>query len=85
MHINELPKFIRNSTVLTVEDLALLCQQERMPSDFEIQGMRDIPEIQDLLNAFIGDDSSRDIHLQLHAKTYLQSHQIEEAWKILLL
>jgi hypothetical protein len=38
-----------------------------------------------LLNAFIGDQSARNTHLQLKAKEYLQDNQVDMAWKVLLI
>lgn len=85
MHINELPTFLKSSQVLTMEELALLCESTQLPSDEEIDSIRDMAEIQDLLNAVLGDSSTRDTQLQLKAKEYLQAEEIDMAWKVLLL
>ncbi|MBP3942901.1 hypothetical protein J5U18_04865 [Sphingobacteriaceae bacterium WQ 2009] len=85
MHINELPTFLRSSQVLTMDELALLCESERLPTDEEVESIRDHTDIQDLLNAFLGDDSTKEIHLQLKAKEYLKIREIDMAWKVLFL
>ena len=85
MDYAQLPKFIRESTILSEEEKLQLCELEEIPSALEVDGIRSLPEIQELTNAFIGDESSRDTHLQLKAKNYLVQKNITMAWKIILL
>lgn len=81
----ELPSFVRSSVVLTTEDKDLLATIEELPSPIEVDQIRHLPDILELTNAFIGDETSRDLHLQLKAKDYLTKHDVIMAWKVLLL
>ena len=85
INYNELPSFIRNSTTLTEQDKLNLCNIEHLPLDSEIDEIRNLNEIRELTNAFIGDESTRDTHLQLKAKEYLAVGDIVMAWKVMLL
>lgn len=85
MQFSDLPPFVQFSTVFTAEELQQLLLVDRLPDDSEIDAIRDEPEIFDLLNAFIGDESSRLLHLQLYAQTLLKMGAVEQAWKVLLL
>ncbi|ERJ59957.1 hypothetical protein [Sphingobacterium paucimobilis] len=85
MVVNDLPSFVRNSVVLSAADKAALAHIESIPTEIEVDGIRGLPEILELTNAFIGDESSRDTHLQLKAKEYLDRGDLVMAWKTLLL
>jgi hypothetical protein len=85
MSYNNLPSFIRNSTVFTVEEKEKLANIVELPTDLEVDRFRMEPAIQELTNAFIGDDSTRNIHLQEKAKEYLGANDIFSAWKVILL
>ncbi len=80
-----LPSFILASQVLTDEDKLKLSSVHHIPSDTEVDEIRFLPDIQELLNAFIGDDSTRFVHLQMKAKEYIDSGDFILAWKVLLL
>ena len=84
MNLNAIPAFIRDSG-LTPEELDLLLVQERMPTDEEIDAIRFLPDIQELCNAFIGDETSRGVHLVLKARQYLAVGDSAMALKVLLL
>lgn len=85
MDVTNLPSFVRDSKVLSVEEKTKLATVDFLPSESEVDDIRHLPEIQEMTNAFIGDESSRDTHLQLKAKDYLASGDIVMAWKVLLL
>ncbi len=82
---NELPPFVKQSTVLTAFEKEKLCSIDHIPDDSEIDTIRHLAIVQELTNAFIGDESTRDIHLQLKAKEFIENGDIEMAWKIILL
>lgn len=84
MNLIEIPAFIRESS-LTATELEQLMTEEFMPEDDAIDAIRVLPEIQELLNAFIGDETSRGTHLVLKAQEYLQKKDVQMAWKVLLL
>lgn len=85
MQRESLPKFILNSAVLSSEDIDKLCEQANLPTDDEVDQIRIYPEIQELLQAFIGDEHTRDIHVQLKAKSYLAQGDVAMAWRVLML
>lgn len=80
----ELPQFIKDSTILSGEEKLFLESIDQLPTEIEVDAIRYLPEINELLNAFIGDDTTRMTHLQLKAKEYIGKDNLM-AWKILLL
>ena len=82
---NELPTFVKQSTTLTTLDKEKLCSIDHIPSELEVDKIRHLDSVQELTNAFIGDESTRNIHLQLKAKEFIDNGDIEMAWKIILL
>lgn len=85
MHITELPSFIVNSGIFNENDLDKLVSIDRFPTDEEIDVFKFEPEIQELLNAFIGDENTRMTHQLLKAKEFLDQNEIQKAWKLALL
>jgi len=85
MDYDQLPPFVKESTVFSTEDKIKLTKLDRLPTPLEVDEITSLPEIYELLNAFIGDQSSRNVHLQLKAKEYLQDNQLDMAWKVILL
>ena len=85
MLYEELPSFVRESKVFSEEEKLKLLQIAELPSEYEVDLFRMDPSIQELTNAFIGDESTRDIHLQEKAKEYLKQDNISSAWKVILL
>lgn len=80
-----LPFFIRESVILSDKEKELLAMVDVLPSELEVDQLRSTEPIQELLNAFIGDESTKNVHLQLKAKEKIAEGNISEAWKILLL
>ncbi|WP_185212233.1 hypothetical protein [Sphingobacterium mizutaii] len=85
MQKSDIPNFISSSGVFNVQELEQLASIEEIPSDGEIDSFKYEPEIQELLNAFIGDESTRITHQLLKAKEFLNQGRVEEAWKLMLL
>lgn len=85
MDFDQLPLFVKESTVFSKDDKIKLAKVDRLPTPQEVDEITPLPEIYELLNAFIGDRTSRNIHLQLRAREYLQDNQLDMAWKVLLL
>lgn len=83
--VEELPSAIRNSAVLTGNHLAMLASVDHLPAESESDEMRYDPDIQEILNAFIGDPSTRQIHLHRKAAELLDQGDVSSAWKVLLL
>lgn len=80
----DIPAFIKQSGVFTEEDLIQLANAEALPSEEEIDAFQYDSEIQELLNAFIGDDTTRLTHQLLKAKEFIAKGEINKAWKIAL-
>ena len=80
-----LPSFVQESTIFSDDEKRILSSVSSIPTDAEVDAIRFLPEIQELTNAFIGDESTRDTHLQLKAKHFLAEGDIEMAWKVMLL
>jgi flavin reductase (DIM6/NTAB) family NADH-FMN oxidoreductase RutF len=83
--VDGLPAAIRNSTVLTGNDLGKLGNVTDLPSDENVERLAQQPEIKDLLDATIGDAFTQEIELHRAAKKLLDEGKTEEAWKVLLL
>lgn len=82
---DSLPSSVRKSTILTANNLGQLANVEALPSDTEIEDIRKYPEIKDLLDATLGDPTTRDILMHQKAKEYLDKGMVMDAWKVLLL
>ncbi|WP_164108463.1 MULTISPECIES: hypothetical protein [Sphingobacterium] len=85
MNYNDLPFFVKESVVLSMEEKNMLSSINTLPSEQEVDLLRNLPDVLELTNTFIGDESSRTIHLQLKAREYLSVGDIFMAWKVLLL
>jgi flavin reductase (DIM6/NTAB) family NADH-FMN oxidoreductase RutF len=83
--VDSIPYAIRNSRVLTGNNLGQLGNVEVLPTDEEIEDYSQSAEIKDLLDATIGDSQTRETQLHLKAKQLLDEGRVDEAWKILLL
>ncbi|HVW14582.1 MAG TPA: flavin reductase family protein [Mucilaginibacter sp.] len=83
--VDSIPYAIRNSKVLTGNKLGQLGNVEQLPSDEEIDDYAQTPEIKEILDATIGDSSTREMQLHLKAKQLLDEGRVEEAWKVLLI
>jgi flavin reductase (DIM6/NTAB) family NADH-FMN oxidoreductase RutF len=83
--VDSMPDAIRNSNVLTGNNLGQLGNVEALPGDNEIEEYCQSDEIKDLLDATIGDSQTRELQLHLKAKQLLDQGRVEEAWKVLLI
>jgi len=82
--VDALPYNIRNSKVLTGNNLGQLGNVEALPSDADAAAYAQSPEIKELLNATIGDSQTRELQLHLKAKQLLDEGNVKEAWLVLL-
>ncbi len=79
--IDQLPDAIRNSSILTGNNLGRLANVEKLPSAEEIQGFQD-ERLQNIQQNFSGTELIRQTHL--YAQELLQAGKIQEAWRVLL-
>jgi len=83
--IDLLPYNVRNSKILTGNNLGQLGNLESFPSDADIATYAQSPEIKDILDATIGDSQTRDLQLHLKAKQLLAEERVMEAMMVLLI
>ncbi len=82
--VDEIPLGIRNSTVLTGNNLGRLGNIEQLPTSDELKEYSQHPTIQEFKIRFQNDEESYVFHLHQLAKEKLEDGFVEEAWKILL-
>ena len=82
--VDSLPASIRNSEVLTGNNLGQLGNVENLPTDEEIAEFRTDPELRQILDATIGDAQTRERELHQYARKLLESKEVIKAWKVLL-
>jgi flavin reductase (DIM6/NTAB) family NADH-FMN oxidoreductase RutF len=82
--VDSIPYAIRNSKVLTGNNLGQLGNVEMLPGDEAIEAYMQSDELKELLDATIGDSQTRELQLHLKAKQLLDEDRVEEAWKVLL-
>ena len=82
--VDAIPLSIRNSTVLSGNNLGRLGNVEQLPSEEDIAAFATQPVIQEMRIRFKNDKESYVNHLHQYAKDVLEIGDVETAWKILL-
>lgn len=82
--VDSLPFVIRNSDILTGNNLGQLGNVEQLPSDEEIELFKSDPELKQILDSTIGDSRNRERELHQYAKKLLDNGHVIEGWKVLL-
>lgn len=85
MGFDALPSFIKNSKILTGNNLGQLANVEELPADAEVEIMKNEPHIKEIMDSTIGDAATRNTLLHLKAKEYLDTGNVADAWRVLLL
>lgn len=83
--IDALPKGVRNSKVLTGNDLGILGNIEQLPSADDIDAAGQWPQVKEVWDATIGDAVNRERELHELARQFLREGKISEALKVVLL
>lgn len=83
--VDALPKAVRNSKVLTGNDLGILGNIEHFPSDDEVDAAHAWPQVKEILDATIGDAGNRERELHELARQLLKEGKVDEALRVLLL
>lgn len=83
--IDALPEGVRNSRVLTGNDLGMLGNIEQLPDPEEVEAMRFHPDVKDIFDATIGDANNRQRELHELAHSLLAQEMVQEALKVVLL
>lgn len=82
--IDQIPEYIRNSDVLTGNDLGQLGNIEKMPSTDEIIAYKKSGALNEVFEIYEKNLNQLKNHLHHIAKGLLESGKVEEAWKVLL-
>jgi flavin reductase (DIM6/NTAB) family NADH-FMN oxidoreductase RutF len=82
--VDSIPHAIRNSKVLTGNNLGQLGNVEELPADEAIEAYTKSDELKEIFDATIGDSQTRELQLHLKAKQLLDEGRVEEAWMVLL-
>ena len=83
--IDMLPFEVRNSKVLTGNDLGMLGNIEHLPTAEEIDALRSHASVKEVLDATIGDGTTRTRELHELAKNFLDNGEVLNALKAVLL
>lgn len=83
--VDRLPHSVRNSKVLSGNDLGMLGNVEHLPTTEEIEAIRYQVNVKDILDATIGDENNRERELHELAKLFLKEGNVTDALKIVLL
>jgi flavin reductase (DIM6/NTAB) family NADH-FMN oxidoreductase RutF len=79
--IDQFPAAVRNSKILTGNDLGLLASIQELPGTQEIAEVENWPEVADIK---LSDESLQPKLAQKQAQMYLEAGEIEKAWKLIL-
>ena len=83
--VDALPKAVRNSKVLTGNDLGMLGNIEHLPADEEIDAIKNDSEVKEIFDATIGDATNRERELHELARQWLSKGNVNDALKVVLL
>jgi flavin reductase (DIM6/NTAB) family NADH-FMN oxidoreductase RutF len=82
--VDQLPDFIRNSTVLTGNNLGQLGNIEKIPSEMDVIAYKNSGAINEAFEIYGKNLDRLEDHLHHIAKGLLDNNKVEEAWKVLL-
>nr|MBP9083680.1 flavin reductase family protein [Bacteroidia bacterium] len=82
--IDQIPAHIRNSDVLSGNDLGQLGNVESIPDQQAISEFGNMEEIRNLSAVINANPESKNKALHLAAKALIQAGKIDDAWKLLL-
>jgi flavin reductase (DIM6/NTAB) family NADH-FMN oxidoreductase RutF len=81
--VDAIPSEIRNSEILTGNNLGQLGNVETLPNETDVNEFK-LTELADIFIEFENDAAQLEVALHQKAKAYLASNQVVEAWKTLL-
>ncbi|WP_162055428.1 flavin reductase family protein [Pontibacter pamirensis] len=85
MGVDQLPGFIRNSSILNGNNLGRLGNTAEMPTDEEVAAFKSDPLVSYILTKYQHDPATQRKELELLGKKLLEDNQVTQAWKVLLL
>jgi flavin reductase (DIM6/NTAB) family NADH-FMN oxidoreductase RutF len=83
--VDALPVAVRNSKVLTGNDLGMLGNIEHLPDADEVDAIQNNPEVKEIFDSTIGDMNNRERELHELAREWLSKGNINDALKVVLL
>jgi len=81
---DNLPDYVRYSTILTGNNLGRLANVEKLPTEGEVFDFSQEPEIHAILETSTDNPDGMESELHRLAIKYLEDGQIDNAWKVLL-
>ncbi|KYG78715.1 flavin reductase family protein [Roseivirga echinicomitans] len=81
---DQIPEIIRNSVVLSGNNLGRLGNIEKLPDPEAVSAFGTRPEIEEVKLRFKNDPESLEYHLHTMAQDFLRSDELENAWLTLL-
>ncbi len=79
-----MPSAVKESPVLTGNELAQLARQHELPQRHEIEEVKESPKMAELYKTYYGEDSNLEHELHKIAKTLIDEGKTEEAWRVLM-
>lgn len=84
MGVDQMPERIRQSTVLTGNNLGRLGMVEQLPDPEAIAAFSQEPAVADLLKRYENDPSTLEVQLHKLAQSFLEKGETEKAWCTIL-
>ena len=81
---DQLPQHIRNSDILSGNDLAKLANVESLPSMEDVEKFKENKDLVKILKSSVDDEQNRE-NLHYHCKKLLQENKVLDAWSTLLI
>jgi flavin reductase (DIM6/NTAB) family NADH-FMN oxidoreductase RutF len=82
--VDQLPASIKNSSILTGNDLGILGNSERTPSQEEIFEFKNKEDVKSFLSALEGDAENLTTAVHIAAHKLLSENKINDAWLLLM-
>ena len=81
---DQLPPHIRNSDILSGNDLAKLANIESLPSMEDVEKFKENKDLVKILRSSLDEQETRE-NLHYHCKKLLQENKVLDAWSTLLI
>ena len=81
---DQLPQHIRNSHILSGNDLAKLANVESLPSMEDVEKFKENKDLVKILKSSVDEEQTRE-NLHYHCKKLLQENKVLDAWSTLLI
>lgn len=82
--VDQLPTSIKNSSILTGNDLGILGNTESLPSQEEISEFKNREDVKNFLSALEGDAENLTTAVHIAAHKLLSENKINDAWLLLM-